>query len=154
MKQISLVTATNESFSLYSHWYNGYYTLTPVYFEDNGKRNFIANTEHPDSEDPNIKWYAQQLAENDGKYFCIYCYKKDLLEFLDIVMKGKNTFTRDTSFDSYGDFVDFGGNLNESSCAFNFRIYDMEMFESLKKRLPKVKVRDMGNFNEKRNGKQ
>lgn len=139
MKQINLVTANNESFKVYSRWDGGNISLTPVYFEDNGKRHFIANTGDRDTD---INWYAEQLANNDGKYFCFYCFKNNLFEFLDMVDESKSTY-QDAKFDVCGDWVDFHGNLRERSCAFMYRIYDMTLFDQLRKRLPKIKVRDL-----------
>ena len=138
MKQINLITANGESFDIYSHWDGGKIKLTPVYFEDNGKRHFIVNT---GGRDTDVKQYAEQLAQNDGKYFCFYSYN-NIFDLLDMVERTKSTFI-DSKFDIHGDWVDFHGNLKERSCAFMYRIYDMTLFEELRKRLPKIKVRDM-----------
>ena len=141
-QKIIPIHETSEAFEVYSHWDGGNISLTPVYFEQAGKRYFIVNT-GPGDRESNLDYYVQQLSKNDGKYFCFYCYKPDIREFLDIVKSKGYHFVDDTKFDMHGDFVDFHGNMKEYSCAFMYRIYDMKMYEELKRELPKIKVRKL-----------
>lgn len=119
MTDIQPIVMDEKAYEVYSHWHNGYITMTPVCFEQDGKRHFVANKSVTND---SLESYFHQLSRNDGRYFCMYCYKPDLMEFLEVIDRTKATFTRDTDFEFYGDFVDFGGNFNESSCAFRYNI--------------------------------
>jgi hypothetical protein len=147
MKQINPIRDTNNMFEIYSHWDGGKISLTPVYFEQDGKRHFIVNIGGNETED--LDHYVHQLSQNDGKYFCFYCHyhEPDIRKFLDTVKQKNWHFVYSTRFDVYDDWVDLGGNIEEFSCAFRYRIYDMELFEKLKQEFPKIKVKMRNQIN-------
>lgn len=142
MIDIQPIYDNEGQFSVFSHWDGGDITLTPVHFEKGGKRHFIVNVHGSKTDD--LNFYVQQLSQNDGKYFCFYCHyhEYDIRKFLDIV-KSKKWHFQDAKFDIHGDWVDFHGNIKEFSCAFMYRIYDMDMFADLKREYPRIKVRKL-----------
>ena len=74
----------------------------------------------------------KQLLDNGGMFFRFYGHRDNPLACLWDVVKGKCTFTPYYSIPGIDrneecGYVDFSGNLNEVSAAFDYRIYDDEL---------------------------
>ncbi len=145
MKKMKLFYDTDNKFKTFSEWHNGTVTYTPVYLEKDGKRYFLGNTTDADhkNREEEIQWYFNQLQQNDGKYFCLYCHAKtnNLYTFMEWI-KTNDQHLQGARLDHDDDyrFVDFGGNLVERSCAFQFRIFDMKIIEEIKNNFPDIKI--------------
>lgn len=108
--------------------------IYPTYMVKNGVEYFMFNrTSSESSTDKDQRESrTKQLLDNGGMFFRFYGYKDNPLAYLWEVVKGKCTFTPYYDIpgidkDNEQGYVDFGGNLNEVSAAFDYRIYDNEL---------------------------
>lgn len=150
MNTLQPIIKEEGSFQDYDNFHNGNRTLTPVYFEKDGKQNFVCNlvTKHEkrqyevENSRREIEDYFRQLNTNDGRYFAFYSIDKDVFSFLDWVKDKGYHFEHFAGFYIAPDFDEFHGNLKEYSAAFNYRIYDKELTQELMKRLPNLEIKD------------
>ena len=130
--------------------------LIPVFMMMGDDEYFVVNrnrdkTGHYDTEHIKLK-----LIENKGAYFKFYGVFDDPYSLVQWVKdkkysfecSGKNgrvfndaeaLFSDCRDNERYGKgFVDFGGNIREVSCAFQYRIYDIAIVEALKEQIRKL----------------
>ena len=134
--------------------------LIPVFMIKNGKEFFVVNREREKREHYDTEHIKMRLTENNGVYFKFYGIHEDPFALIQWV-KGKKyafesskgsgrkfndtetLFTDCRNEKGYGEgFWDFGGNIREVSCAFNYRIYDIAMVNLLKEKIQNIHRED------------
>ena len=121
--------------------YAGNCTMYPTYMVlENGEEHFMYNRRVPDD-----SWVLtleeerkKQLVQNGGKYFKFHGLYDNPIEMLQEIAKRQHHFTDEKESDLYygdaqKDYLDFLGNLCETSAAFHYRIYDKELMKKVKK---------------------
>ena len=133
--QLTKGKSENCSYGLTSKGY-----FTPYYVNGKFVMNLVASSQK--SKDGNRKDLARilfQLRKNKGKFFKLHGRFDNPFEMLEWMLDNgyhlePHHFGEDnTPFRKSSDYVDFHGNLKEYSAAFDYRIYDSEMIERLKK---------------------
>ncbi len=117
------------------HGLAGTAKYTPVYMLKEGQPLFIRNAINDNFNE--VAEIKKQLEKTNGMYFTSYCGfgPCDPIDFINWVKSNNYTFEDCTAVGKYNTdedgFVDFGGNLKQVSCAFDFRIYDKEMVKEI-----------------------
>lgn len=121
-------------------------TVQPLYISNKGKEYFVTSRvvggdilEQAESE-REIEDIKLQLEKNKYMYFCQYCRREDIFEFLEWVVEKKFTLEIYTELflEDERNFVDFHGNLCEYSCAFRFRIYNKALLRKVKRTVSSI----------------
>jgi len=130
--------------------------LIPVFMMKDGDEFFVINRNQDKEEHYDTEHIKMELIENKGVYFKFYGIFDNPYSLVKWVKEKKYSFEcsgksgrvfndvkslfRDRGNDErYGKgFVDFGGNIREVSCAFQYRIYDIAMVDTLKEQIKKT----------------
>jgi hypothetical protein len=122
----------------------------PVFMVKDGKEYFMLNRTTEKSCHYDAERLKQDLMNNGGSFIRFHGKYDNPFDLVDMVIEkkfafescGKNgrvfndvstLFKDNRNAPCYGaGFIDFGGNLREVSCAFQYRIYDIDMAERLK----------------------
>jgi len=131
--------------------------LIPVFMLKGGNEYFVINRNQDKEEHYDTEHIKMKLIETKGAYFKLYGGFDDPYSLIQWVRKKKYSFESSSekgrvfndvaslfndcrNNDRYGKgFVDFGGNIREVSCAFQYRIYDVSMVEALKEQINKLR---------------
>ena len=130
-------------------------SITPYYFNDGNKNRFIVNLiertvtvkERGIDKQQRIEVAERllNLRKNNFKFLKFYCSVFDNpIDFLKWVIEDNKTLQiHGELFKNCkeSNFVDFHGNLIESSCSFMFRIYDTDLLNTLKEMVKTCKKR-------------
>jgi hypothetical protein len=130
--------------------------LIPVFMMKDGDEFFVINRNRDKKEHYDTGHIKKKLIETNGAYFKLYGVFDDPYNLVQWVKEKKYSFEcsgkkgrvfndvkslfRDCGANErYGKgFVDFGGNIREVSCAFQYRIYDIAMVDTLKKQIKEL----------------
>ena len=130
--------------------------LIPVFMMKGGNEYFVINRNRDTKEHYDTEHIKLKLTETKGTYFKFYGVFDDPYSLIQWVKdkgysfesSGKNgrvfsdaesLFSDCRDNERYGKgFIDFGGNIREVSCAFQYRIYDIAIVEALKEQIRKL----------------
>ena len=124
-------------------------TYVPIYMVKDGKEFFVANRVFVEEDgkcgkeflQDELECYMKFLEQHDYKYFKFYGFYDDPMEMIKEMKNRCHTFTEPESLfvgDSLRGSIDFYGNRNEVSAAFHYRIFDLELYERIKKEIEPI----------------
>jgi len=130
--------------------------LIPVFMMKDGDEFFVINRNRDKESHYDTEHIKMRLIENKGAYFKLYGVFDDPYSLVQWVKEKKYSFECSgkngrvfndvkSLFKDCGNneryvkgFIDFGGNIREVSCAFQYRIYDIAMVDALKEQIKKL----------------
>ena len=121
----------------------------PVYMIKDGKEYFVLNRTLHKPEHYDTDGIKATLTDNNGAYFAFYGIYKNPFDLVSYVRDKKyslestnengrvfnnieSLFHDNHNFGSSEYFIGFSGNIREVSCAFCYRIYDVDIADKLK----------------------
>lgn len=109
----------------------------PIYMLKGDERLFVirrSEPEHNANAEYDRKRILAHLVKTKGAYARFHSHFETPFELLSFICRRKNTFVKSSLglFRENDDSVDFSGNLNEVSAAFQYRIYDKDVLDRIR----------------------